>query len=75
MLLKLARKVAGLTQAELAKEAGVTNSFISLLESGKRDIRSVGYETVARIADALNVSPQDLFPLDARKSSRTKRPA
>jgi len=46
-----------------------------LLESGKRDIRSVGYETVARIADALNVSPEDLFPLGARKSNRTKRPA
>jgi transcriptional regulator with XRE-family HTH domain len=75
MLLKLARKVAGLTQAELAKEAGVTNSFISLLESGKRDIRSVGYETVARIADALGVSPQELFPLAARKSHRAKRPA
>jgi transcriptional regulator with XRE-family HTH domain len=75
MLLKLARKVAGLTQAELAKQAGVTKSYISLLESGQRDIRSVGYETVARIADALGVSPQELFPLDVRKSHRTKRPA
>lgn len=75
MLLKLARKVAGLTQAELAEKAGVTNSFISLIESGKRDIRSVGYETVARIAETLNVSPEDLFPLDARKSQRRKRPA
>jgi transcriptional regulator with XRE-family HTH domain len=75
MFLKLARKVAGLTQGELAKQAGVTKSFISLLESGKRDIRSVGYETVARIAEALGVSPQELFPLDIRKSQRTKRPA
>jgi len=75
MLLKLARKVARLTQAELAKQAGVTKSFISLLESGKRDIRSVGYETVARIAEALGVSPQELFPLNIRQSQRTKRPA
>ena len=75
MFLKLARKVAGLTQAELAEKAGVTNSFISLIESGKRDIRSVGYETVARIADTLGVSPEDLFPLTDRKSRRTKRPA
>jgi len=75
MLLKLARKVAGLTQAELAEAAGVTKSFISLLESGHRDLRSVGYETVARIADTLGVSPEDLFPLAARKAQRRKRPA
>jgi transcriptional regulator with XRE-family HTH domain len=76
MHLKLARKIAGLTQQQLAKQAGVTNSFICLIESGKRDIRLVGYETVVRIAHALGVSPDDLFPLaDDHPRARTKRPA
>jgi transcriptional regulator with XRE-family HTH domain len=64
MNLRLARKIASLTQQELAERAGVTDSFISLIESGKRDIRSVGYETVVRIARALGVEPDELFPVD-----------
>ena len=75
MLLKLARKVAGLTQTELADQAGVSTALISLLESGKRDIRGVGYQTVVRIAQALHVSPDDLFPLPDHKPVRTKRSA
>jgi transcriptional regulator with XRE-family HTH domain len=63
MDLRLARKIASLTQQELAERAGVTDSFISLIESGKRDIRSVGYETVVRIARALGVEPDELFPV------------
>jgi transcriptional regulator with XRE-family HTH domain len=54
-----------MTQEQLATVAGVDNSFISLIESGKRDIRSVGYETVVRIARALNVTPDELFPVPA----------
>jgi transcriptional regulator with XRE-family HTH domain len=75
MFLKLARKVAGLTQTELAEQAGVSTAFICLLENGKRDIRAVGYQTVVRIAHALHVSPDDLFPLPERKPARTKRSA
>ena len=63
MELKLARKIAGLTQEELAERAGVTNSFISLLEAGKRDICTTDYATVVRIAHALRVSPDELFPV------------
>ncbi len=74
MELRIARKIAGLTQQDLAKRAGVTDSFISLIESGKRDIRSVGYETVVRIARALNVEPDELFPVTsaAAKASEEK---
>jgi transcriptional regulator with XRE-family HTH domain len=63
MELRIARKIASLTQHELAERVGVTDSFISLIESGKRDIRSVGYQTVVRIAHALGVEPQELFPV------------
>lgn len=63
MELRTARRIARLTQQELAVRAGVDDSFISLIESGKRDIRSVGYETVVRIARALGVEAGDLFPV------------
>jgi transcriptional regulator with XRE-family HTH domain len=63
MELRLARKIAGLTQHELADRAGVDHSFISLLENGERNIQMVAYQTVVRIARALGVEPDDLFPV------------
>lgn len=62
------RHVAELSQIQLAREVGVDNSLISRLESGERDLRSVGYETVVRIAAALNVTPGELFPLTERSA-------
>jgi len=64
MHLRLARKLAGITQEELAKRSGVTNSFISLLESNKRNVQAVAYETVVRMAHALGVEPTELFPVE-----------
>jgi len=64
MELKTARRIARLTQLDLAKLVGVDDSFISLLESGKRDIRTTDYRTVVRIARALNVTPEELFPIE-----------
>jgi transcriptional regulator with XRE-family HTH domain len=64
MELRTARRIARLTQLELAKLVGVDDSFISLLESGKRDIRTTDYATVVRLARALNVTPDELFPIE-----------
>jgi len=64
MELRTARRIANLTQLELATRAGVDDSFISLLESGKRDIQTTDYATVVRIARALRVTPDELFPVD-----------
>lgn len=64
MDLRIARKIAGLTQQQLAKRAGVDDSFISLIESGKRDIHSAGYQTVVRLARALGVEPEELWPVE-----------
>jgi transcriptional regulator with XRE-family HTH domain len=62
MELKTARRIARLTQLQLAKRAGVDDSFISLLERGKRRLPE-GYFAMVRIARALNVEPEELFPV------------
>lgn len=61
--LRAARRAARLSQKQLAARVGVDHSFISLIESGERPIRSVGYRTVVRIALALNNKAEDLFPV------------
>lgn len=57
--IKEARIKAGLTQKELSEKSGVSRSLINSIETGKRTITST--RTLARIADALNVSVGDIF--------------
>lgn len=61
MQLRTARKIARLTQAQLAACAGVKQETISQLENGR--IKQVSYETVAKLARALNVTVEELFPM------------
>ena len=63
MELKTARRIARLTQRELADRVGVDESAISLVECGKQPITSMAYGTVVRIARELNVEPDELFPV------------
>lgn len=63
MELRTARRIARLTQQDLATRVGVDDSFISLLENGKRDVLTTDYGTVVRIARALNVTADELFPV------------
>mgnify|MGYP003671198580 CR=1 FL=1 len=53
------RRKLGFSQAELARRTGFHPSFISQLESGKR--KGSSYETLATLAEALNVEVQQLF--------------
>ena len=55
--IKAARLKAGMTQAELAKKLGVAYQNIGQFE---RDVRKPKYETLERIAGALNVEVQSL---------------
>lgn len=48
----------GLTQAELAERLGVAQSYVSLLERGKRVIRDVEFR--AQIANSLGIPPARL---------------
>lgn len=65
MELKTARRIARLTQRQLADLAGVDESSISLVESGKREIGTMQYASVVRLARALGVEPDELFPVPA----------
>ena len=59
-----ARKAAGLSQEELASEAGLDRTYISQVERGKRNVTIV---VLARIARALKTTPDRLL-VPARKS-------
>jgi transcriptional regulator with XRE-family HTH domain len=62
MELKKYRRIAGLTQGELAKKSGVDVTLISRLERGERQTAS--YESIVRLARALNLEPEELMPVD-----------
>jgi transcriptional regulator with XRE-family HTH domain len=63
------RARAGLTQAELAVRAETSNTYVSRLEIGQRDIR---WSTVMRLLDALDA---DLYQLaDAIAEVETQAP-
>jgi len=52
------RKAKGLTQSELATDAGQHQYVISKAENGRVDLR---LDTIGRIARALGARPRDLF--------------
>ena len=60
--IKEARMKAGMTQAELVENSGVSRSIIHELETGKRDVTST--KTLAKIASALGVGIGDIFFAD-----------
>lgn len=63
------RKASGLTQSDLAEKAGISLSFLSFLESGKR---KGSLETYARLAQALGMGVDELFQ-DGSKKGKKKR--
>ena len=58
-LIKIARKNAGITQSELAQRLNIPFQSVSQWE---RDLRNPKYETICRIAAALDVEFADLVP-------------
>lgn len=55
---RLHRKLKGMSQEELALEAGMERSYVSDLERGTRNpsVRALG-----RLADALGIQPHELL--------------
>lgn len=65
LVLREARDQAGLSQAELARRAGVGRTSITNLEQGHQ---SVTLDLLFRLADAMNVTPAALLPLRATEN-------
>jgi transcriptional regulator with XRE-family HTH domain len=59
--LQLVRKSKGLSQRELAKRVGVTNSTISLIEQNKV---SPSVSSLKKVLDGIPISMADFFTLD-----------
>lgn len=58
--LKNARKVAGLTQKQLAKEMGKYQPDYSEYETGKIEL---DYEKIVFLCNRLDITPNDLFEI------------
>jgi transcriptional regulator with XRE-family HTH domain len=67
--IKRRRAELGLTQDELAQKAGISKSFLSDLENGKR---SIGAETLLDLGRAMNVSLDFLMTGEESKDRAEK---
>lgn len=65
------RKHCGYTQVQLADKMGLTQALISNYEQGVLRLHS---EMVARFAEALNVTTDELIGFKARKRRRNGKP-
>ncbi|MBL7521925.1 helix-turn-helix domain-containing protein, partial [Frankia sp. CNm7] len=59
--IRAARRRAGMPMTALAEKAGVSQPYLSQLENGRNN---PSIQTLYRIANALELSPQDLLPSD-----------
>ena len=55
------RKVAGMSQSELAKKSGVNVRLIQHYEQGTKDINKAQVITVLQLAEALDVDVYDII--------------
>ena len=59
--LKRFRGYAGMTQAELARQSGVSLRSIQMYEQRNKDINKASVETVYRLAKVFNCAVEDLL--------------
>jgi transcriptional regulator with XRE-family HTH domain len=62
--IRLYRKAIGLTQRELARRCGLSNTAINFVENGRTGLSFSAFE---RICNALGTSPAFIFILNATK--------
>lgn len=58
--IKQLRERSGLSQEELGNRMGVTKSYISKLENGKKKLNK--YDRILQVANALNVHISEIIP-------------
>ena len=63
MNIKKYRRMAGMTQAELAEAIGVSHEFVRRIES-KKGKKTFSFQTIWNISKALNVSLDKLAEID-----------
>lgn len=68
--LKLLREMAGISQRELAKRAGITNSSISMIEQG---LVSPSVQSLTRILSAFPITLSDFFRFESVQSPLINR--
>ncbi|WP_073077925.1 helix-turn-helix domain-containing protein [Chitinophaga jiangningensis] len=61
--IKAARKGQNLTQLDLEIVTGISNQDISKIEKGRKDLH---FTTVVRIANALGITLNDLYPPESK---------
>lgn len=57
------RKLANMTQIQLAEKANVSRTFLGSIEAANVQV-SISIETLFDIADALNIKPSQLLNFD-----------
>jgi len=57
------RKLRGWSQERLSLESGVARSYLGGVERGQRNIALIN---ICRLAEALSVSPAELFQFEAK---------
>jgi len=62
-LLRSLRQRAGKTQAEVGAEAGIDQTYVSLIETGKRDAKNISFSRLARLLEAYGVSREEILAL------------
>lgn len=62
------RDSKGLKQGFVARKAGVCHSYFSQLENGHKSLKKTKYSYLQRIAGALGVQVEDLFPESEKES-------
>ena len=64
--IQILREVKGLRASQVAKQAGISNPFLSLIERGERQ---PSLDVVGRVAEALGVPMESLILLSRPKSN------
>ena len=59
--MRIARIKKGLRQKDLSKKLGMSPSTINRLEVGKQDIKQLKFESIEKIANALDITVSELI--------------
>lgn len=65
--IKKYRKLKGYTQVKLAMESNISVDYLKKIETKSGCTKQFSLDTVQKIANALNISPKELFEEEDKK--------